>query len=284
MRSFAEYIMRGRFQAYSIALLGGLFLLFGQSAIGLVSLRRGWQEGCFVVLWGCLPFLAQMWLGQIGAMWTYMCIAVLVVTYLSALILRMTTSWGVTLIAMTAISAIGAFVVYVTLGDFLEEVRNSLRAVIAETEAGAKLIELMTQSSSKVLGGIAAWIGLASIMGLLVARWLQAKLYNPGGFREEFHALRLSKYSASICAVGLAVSYYAGAQYEFWGLLFSLPLFFAGLGLMHHLVKQYNMGLAPLVVLYTSIVLIGLPAVIVVVFGLTDAWMNYRKILVKSGD
>ena len=40
--------------------------------------------------------------------------------------------------------------------------------------------------------GVMTWIDLVmTLVGLMVARSWQARLYNPGGFREEFHAIRL---------------------------------------------------------------------------------------------
>lgn len=284
MRSFAEFIMRGRLQAYSIALLGGLVPFFGQLAVGLVTLRKGWQEGLFVVLWGSLPILAQLWLGHVDSLWTYVSVAVLAATFAGALVLRVTISWVTTLIAMLAIASLGAFVIFLSYDSLTGQMQQTLSEVAEQTEPGKKFVEAFTATNAKVLGAIAAWLACVGTIGVIASRWLQAMVFNPGGFAEEFRALRLSPAATMVCAVGLAGSFYAGQQYEFWGVLFSLPMFFAGLGLVHHTVAKRNWGVAPLVAMYASFVFIGLTTVIVVVLGMSDAWVNYRNMLAKRSD
>ena len=58
MRGLAEFIMRGRWQALGVAVLGSGSLLFGwisAAAIALVTLRRGTAAGGWLVLWALLP-------------------------------------------------------------------------------------------------------------------------------------------------------------------------------------------------------------------------------------
>jgi hypothetical protein len=58
MRGLAEFIMRGRWQALGIAVLGSGSLLFGwisAAAIALVTLRKGTASGGWLVLWALLP-------------------------------------------------------------------------------------------------------------------------------------------------------------------------------------------------------------------------------------
>ena len=58
MRGLAEFIMRGRWQALGIAILGSWSLLFGwisAAAIALVTLRKGTIAGGWLVLWALLP-------------------------------------------------------------------------------------------------------------------------------------------------------------------------------------------------------------------------------------
>ena len=58
MRGLAEFIMRGRWQALAVAVLGAGSLLFGwisASAVALVTLRRGVVTGAWLTLWALLP-------------------------------------------------------------------------------------------------------------------------------------------------------------------------------------------------------------------------------------
>ncbi len=283
MRSLAEYIMRGRFQAFSIALLGGLVPLFSQGALGLVTLRKGWQEGFFVTLWAFLPVLAQLWLGEMHEVSTavvYASIGILAVTFVACLVLRTTISWMMTMLVVLIVSALSAFAVFFSIENLVEVLQASFEELEQKAETKGQFSGTVT--AAQVTGVIAACICFGSLVGLCFSRWLQAILYNPGGFREEFHGLRLKPQLAAICAVGLALSFYAGGEYEYWGMLFCLPMFFAGLGLIHNLVSALKLNWVPLAVMYVSFPLNGVTMVVVVVFGLTDAWINYRKFLAKK--
>jgi hypothetical protein len=58
MRGLAEFIMRGRWQALGVAVLGSGSLLFGwvsAAAIALVTLRNGSASGGWLTLWAILP-------------------------------------------------------------------------------------------------------------------------------------------------------------------------------------------------------------------------------------
>ena len=60
MRGLAEFIMRGRWQALAVAVLGAGSLLFGwlsAAAVALVTLRKGVTDGSWLVLWALLPAL-----------------------------------------------------------------------------------------------------------------------------------------------------------------------------------------------------------------------------------
>jgi hypothetical protein len=90
MRGLAEFIMRGRWQALAVAVLGAGSLLFGwlsAAAVALVTLRKGVTDGSWLVLWALLPALLAGWIsGDIGS------IILLLGTYLLAVVLRVTVS------------------------------------------------------------------------------------------------------------------------------------------------------------------------------------------------
>jgi len=52
---------------------------------------------------------------------------------------------------------------------------------------------------------IAYVLAFNSFTGVLLGRWLQALLYNPGGFGAEFRELRLGLIVSIVCFAGRAV-------------------------------------------------------------------------------
>ena len=90
MRALAEFIMRSRITAILVALVGSWVPLLTQGTIGLVTLRKGWQEGILITMWSVLPILAGLWLDDISIAMVAASIAVLLVAYFASLCLRKT--------------------------------------------------------------------------------------------------------------------------------------------------------------------------------------------------
>src|SRR5690606_13323581 len=63
-------------------------------------------------------------------------------------------------------------------------------------------------------------------------------LYNPGGFAEEFRALRLSPLLAMLLLAGMLLGPSIGVQMAMLAPICSVPLVFAGAALVHGLVAE----------------------------------------------
>ena len=80
MRGLAEYVMSGRRQAATVAVLFGLIpmlnLLSG-AVVALVMLRKGTQEGFLIMMWALLPAGLQWLVGDTAAVFMVVGVAVL---------------------------------------------------------------------------------------------------------------------------------------------------------------------------------------------------------------
>lgn len=280
MRTLAEYIMRGRFQAIAMALLGSWVPLLSQGALGLVTLRKGWQEGLIITLWASLPAFAALWLGNVAKVLAVASIVVMFVGYLSALTLRYTVSWPATLAGTVAFSCFAAVSVAISVDNVGDQVLAFFRD-LAEAEgnqaAQDQLKLFQDWTVTRAAGVIAVWITLTSVSGVLLARWWQAILYNPGGFQQEFHRLRLTPVIALLSTGALIWAESRGPDYFFWGSVFGMPLLVAGIGLVHCAAARFRTGPWPLAVFYLGLFLIPPLGLIVSLLGLTDVWIDYRK-------
>jgi hypothetical protein len=89
---------------------------------------------------------------------------------------------------------------------------------------------------------------------VVLARWWQAALYNPGGFQTEFHQLRLPLWltgTLALAVFGLS----SITDMTQWLFVLSVPLLFAGLALIHGLVEQLKLGRAWLIATYLGLLL-----------------------------
>ena len=110
---------------------------------------------------------------------------------------------------------------------------------------------------------------------------MQAALFNPGGFQEEFHGLRIEQ-NVALLILGLMVLANLGILIpQTWVLYLIIPLMFSGVALIHSVIKMKNLSSMWLVVFYA---LIMLPMIVnmVVLLALLDSWYNFRARLKAS--
>ena len=283
MRALAQFIMRGRWQAATVALLGSWFPIVTPATVGLVGLRLGAADGFIVLLWAVLPAVVALWASDIGALMAYSTIAVMLVVLVSAVYLRVSMSWARTLMVLVACSTLAAVGLALLVPDLAASLTETLGELAAAPESTVTATEtpaatpLMAQWSQKATAGVLAYlVALSSLMALLVGRWWQALLYNPGGFQAELHNVRLTPVPALVCAVAAAYCL-AVDEYQVWANVFSLPLVLAGIGLVHCAVKHYRLGVITLAVFYVALVLIYPALLLVAALAFADVWLNLRN-------
>lgn len=279
MRALAGFVMRGRREALLVAVVASVVPMFfwvGSAAVGLLTLRRGGTEGGFVALWALLPCLVLARFGEVVPA------AAMIGIWLVAMVLRATRSWSLTLLAASAIGLVFGLGLLGAGGAYLEAVRTIAEGFIAEVgkrsgdpAVAAQLQAPDTQQIASIFGFMLA---LTLVGCTVLARWWQSALFNPGGFREEFHAIRFGSVPG-LALVGAGASLYLqGPAMHIWAQIVMLPLLVAGIGLVHALVARRRVG-GMLGLLYAALLLA--PPVKYVVMGLAavDAVANLRRLL-----
>lgn len=286
MRALAEFIMRGRAQACAVAFLGNLFPLISPATVGLVSLRKGSQEGVVVLLWAGLPLIASSFFDQGSSLLTFISGLSLLMTLIAANVLRVTGSWQWTILTsmLTAVVVMLATALLLSTDvDLLVDRLSTMFAEIAQQQSSQ--VEPFIASRPLVLGLGALMLAVSTILCLFVSRWWQAMLYNPGGFGEEFRQLRLDMRAAGLSIIAFIVALYLPTEYRFWAELMVLPLVLSGLSLMHYGVNVAALGKAWLVFMYVGLVVSG-PVIggLLVGLGLADSLLNLRLRLTAGKD
>lgn len=275
MRGLAEFVMTGRKQAIIAAGLLGLIPLINllsPAVVGIVMLRKGLQEATFVFIWGALPLVVWAMLGDIVPL-----VLLFGITGLTWL-LRETESWEFTFLAAIAIGLV--IEIYLRLQPVvLDAVFQQLQPYFQQNNLQGMEIEQIRETMTTIIGSVYMFL---SIVLTMLARWMQASLFNPGGFQSEIHQLRIKQKVALIllgfmllCSFGILIP-------QAWVLYFMIPLVFSGVGLLHAVVAKRKMSSLVLVVFY---VLLMLPVVIqvVVLLALIDSWYDFRARLDQVG-
>lgn len=279
MRALADLIMRGRAQACGVAVFGSLLPLISPAAIGLVTLRKDSSEGLIVALWALLPWLALYLTGGMSPLLTLAPSAALVVIVVAANVLRTTASWQWTLIGVGLCSAVAVSIVGFVASADIDQVVAEVAELVAQISAQAGVSEELSLVPDRtfVLGLLAWMIALTVVCGLLVARWWQALLFNPGGFREEFHGFQLEQRVAVILFAIVVAGVALPREYTPWIELLSLPLLIAGVALVHSSVKVMGWGGHWLGLMYFGLFFIGPTGTVLIGLGLVDSILNLRS-------
>ena len=275
MGSLAQFVMSGRKQAILASVLLGLvplFNLLGPVVVGLVTLRKGVTEGLVVFAWAVLPLAGWAYVGDIVPV-----IMLLGILGLATL-LRETGSWEFTLLAAIAVGA--GVEIYLRLQPGLIEL------MLAQFEEVLRQGQVenfdMAMFRESMFSFIAAVYMCLAILLLMLARWLQARLYNPGGFQQEFHRLRMEQKVAGVLVVLMLLIEFSGIVPSNWVVYLMLPLVFSGLALVHGVVAIKKLSGMVLVVLY-AMVMFRPVLLLVVMLAIVDSWYDFRARLANSG-
>lgn len=281
MRALADFVMRGRLQATLTVVVGAaLPLLFWVSAAAgaLVLLRRGLNDALGIVLWALLPTLLWWHFGEPRPL------LVLLGSLLLALVLRASVSWTRVLLASVLIGVLYGVTIDAVFGETVERNAAELLELMPQMlgdawqQMGADEKSRLGELLTPVLTGLmAALLQLLSLLCLLLGRYWQALLYNPGGFAREFHAVRLPAPFAVALVVGVFLLPGVDIELAMLTPLCSVPLAFAGVSLLHGLVAQQRLARFWLVGLYVALLLfMQLVYPLLVVLAVVDSLIDFR--------
>lgn len=273
MTRLATWIMASPLNAVLATLLLGFSGVFGWAAAvpaALVGLRKG-------ALQGALPLVAAF--GIAAFHWSegeLTMAGIVLATWGGAMLLGATRSLQVSLLATVGIAAV--FVA------FLQTVGSSQLAALFEqyqqvigslNSSGSGEFAAMSPAFFSQLMGI--WVAMSAMGSVFIARSLQARLYNPGGFRQEFHGMRFTPMQSALCVAPLVLIQVWPASEPVAG-LFLLPVLMAGIALAHGVVGRKKLGAPPLVIMYLGLVLVA-PVVtpVLLLAALADSFFDFRN-------
>lgn len=285
MRALAEFIMRGRMQAALVALVGSLVPLLSPAAVSLVALSRGVKDGLLVMLWGLLPLVIAYYGSGINPIITQASMAGLIVVLVSSETLRLTVSWQNTLTVVLLLSSLSVLLLNLLFGSSVDALEQTVADMFSQLQQQAGTNELAFKPGRAFLLGVIAYVvALTTVISLVLGRWWQAMLYNPGGFREEFHRLRFDSRVGIALLAGVAVCYLSPDEYASWAGLVGLPLLLGGIALIHHTVAVYQIGAHWLAIFYVGLLMIGPLSLILVGLGFLDSILNIRSRMTKGSN
>lgn len=279
MRVLAKFVMKSPGRALGAAAVAALIpvlSVFSGAIVALVWLRMGPAQGIKVLLAAAIPGLyfwvsassPDVLLGVVGAA-------------LLAEILRSNQGWSRVLL----VGALAASLIALTFQWLDDDLQLQVIDLLLDQGGLAESYQLNALDQQQLAaalgwlfnGVITAVQLLMLIASLVLARWWQSVLYNPGGFQAEFHSIRLPLWSAVFLPLVLIVV----ASGQSWLMpaipVLLVPHLIAGIALVHGVfaIKKYNsfwLGLLYVLLIFTQPYM----SVMLVLIALADSVMNIR--------
>lgn len=279
MKGLASFVMRGRFQALLVSVAGAGSLLFcwiSAAVIALVTLRKGAGQGAWLLAWALLPSGVLLYAyGDSGPL------TLLVGTTVLAVVLRQTVSLSLAVLACVPVGVVMGLGLVAFGGEYLDQIVALFGQFLANMEEqlsqGGQEVVLARPGSLQIAGMLGAGTAISSVLCLLLARYWQAALYNPGGFGVEFRTLYYPPMVTIALAMGAILLASMGPDYRTWAVICVLPLAVAGFALVHARAVWRGTGNGWLIGFYLAWLFIDPVKLFLVVVAIADSWFNFRQ-------
>lgn len=286
MNNLARWSMQSRMNA-TLAIAAcfaiPLFFWIGAAVVALVLMRQGWKEGAQVVLWSALPAIGWFAAGDPTPL------LVALGTIVAALVLRASIRLDMAILTTALIGVVFYNVLPLLLSDVLPQVIERIQQELGKSLDSEPefLILVQTLTGPLTVGVLAALHVLVLALCLLLGRYWQSVLFNPGGFGREFKALRLPLgYTLPVLLAVLSAGQLAPGLVGVLPLL-TVPLFLAGLAMFHGVVSITTTSSNWMFPIYIGLVLFAPYMYTLLIFvALMDSLLDVRSRLkdTASGD
>ncbi|MDR3476949.1 MAG: hypothetical protein P4M14_02820 [Gammaproteobacteria bacterium] len=301
LRRITDYILQSRLQAMGVAFVCAFIPVLGSISIviaALVTLRKGTFEGSLVVLAASLPILIGFMMGsQADTLPDYpislaaiilVLLASNVLTWLFAVLLRQYSSWSLVLQLTAFVSIVAIAVVHVIYPDIQNWWATQLANYFVKTlqatgqvnpddvkPDSTMIVQLVSIAKPYATGMVIAFLTFNALLQLLLARWWQAAMFNPGGLRKELMGVRMGYTAGATFIIGLMLSYWGNEVVVDVMPVIYLTFGLAGFSLMHCLFAKVKFGWFWLVLAYIIVMIFGFTPIAIV--ALLDTWFDFRK-------
>ena len=302
MRAFGNYILSSRFHAIATVSLLSVFSFYISSiVVALIAMRRGGQYGLQVIIGSVvivsivLSIIYQIQFQDI----LFISLRTWIPVWCCAMMLRTSESHAVMVITGGVFGGVFILLMYLLIDDvpgWWQSWFNTLFDTIISgdltSEAAAridKFKEDLTLIAPMINPIIVTFLVIRLITTVLIARWWQSMLFNPGGFRTEFYGMRLPRILFYITLAGILILMFdkearlLPVRDLLW--LMMAMYIFQGLSSVHRIVSARKLSSTWLVFMYVLLLFpYTLPFMIVFTacLGMADAWVKNKKINIQK--
>jgi len=262
-----------------------LFVIVSAAVVAFVLLRRG-EQAAVKTIGFCLGLLLLVSLVLYRSVIQVPLVAIVfwLPAIIAAGILGRSTNLGFAVLSILASGVVAVLGITAFAGGdsafWREPLARSLEVSVASSDTvltDQQMETLVEGISNMMTGALGVSVMSVAMCALFLARYWQAALVNPGGFRKEFHALTLGRYAALACMAVIALALLQkGPLLSALAMISVFAFSIQGLAVAHALVSERGLSRGWLYGLY---VLLLLPHTVLLLaaLGLADSVYRLRK-------
>ncbi|OGT46794.1 MAG: hypothetical protein A3E83_03840 [Gammaproteobacteria bacterium RIFCSPHIGHO2_12_FULL_41_20] len=281
-----------------VPVLGTLSILFAV----LVTLRKGMIEGAVFTLAAVLPYCISTYISfgvpqPVPLIFVWGAVGLIVVsnilTWFFAVILYKEGDFSLVLqtgalLTMLIVSLVHIFFPEVDkwwstqLTTYFNQ-SPALLDTLKSHSTNVSLVEMIDTTKYYATGFLMAMVFVNAVIQLIIARWWQAAMFQPGALKKELHAIRLGRLIGVFFIGGIFLSYVRNrVALDIMPILY-VTFAIAGLSLLHYIVTLVKVS--PwfwLLMMYIAVIwLFPVSIIIVAVTAFFDTWFDFRKYVSK---
>ncbi|MCD6046977.1 MAG: putative rane spanning protein [Gammaproteobacteria bacterium] len=260
---------------------------FGVLLMLLVTLRQGLQQG--IKLAAIVAIISVIVFGFVLRLTTDQMVFQFInplILCLLAYRLRETASWLNVTQMITGLGVLMVITIYLVFPQLAQTWSQLLVAMMKQVAVDRpELLSVWNAGQMlQLLGGFAVGLRVMlfvtlSLSSLIVARYIQAVLYNPGGLRQELYAWRLNFYTGILLLALIILA--AVVRTPIWLSLIPvliLPFICVGFTVIHAVTASNKYQWLILLVFYVALLTIAPQLLtLVALLGCLDSLINFRK-------
>lgn len=291
--TLSMYLLKGKREAILLTLLFSFipyFSFMAMISIGIITLRQGLKNGAFVVLVVMLPLLCVAAYQHHLILGIEQCLATLGVSWVFAAALRLSCSWSLVMTTAVILSLVTGGLISLLYPNHIADSRyilNQLLDLLSKQGSSAYDTALIKSNinwfAEYFLGAQILITTTVALSNLAIARYIQSKAFNPGGFSQEFLNFRLSYLNALLFFVSILAMLLDVAFVKTFILVSILPVIASGISFMHWRIKRWpKRRLMILLPSYFLLIAFPFSFLLLMAVGIMDMWLDFRNFQFRS--
>jgi hypothetical protein len=251
------------------------------SISALVILRYGIKDVLGTILFGSLPAVVLYALGDYFPLHVYLS------TSLLAIILRKSVSLPYTLIVSVVFGllASGALITFnASMLDLaVQQTTDLLTTAIEQEPLLSGILKYQPYIRSSIIGSTGALVSFISFMCILIARYWQSALYNPGGYSIEWRCLKVPAVYSIATIIVCAAIYQSTDTFITILPILIVPLLISATALVHGVIHMTKLGRAWNIAFYISAFFFSYYLFALLIFmAVIDSFVDIRQHINKK--